>query len=410
MNNDPHQTPDDPCALDLGGDDSPRQQADARVVHGLLRLLDERETARVAARVDRATAAIRAGERGLRLVGTRPHTFRERLAWIGGSAGMAAAITLALLFFPSSTEATAVAALNSMRSAARAGGRCYEILIQPHRPPMVGADRGRSQGADRLRTEGADRWRPEGGDGMRAERPDRARAEGLRRVGELQLGPEGCWTLTILKPRRDPPDRPPSGDRPILERVVMGFDGHEYWLVGPSGAVRHSDSQRTLGPAFPGLIEAGLLDPPNAQTDDRDSAIAASPETLEYLTLTSVLDSLDRGYTVSFDAKSDVENLYGRPITVVQARRVDPRSGPAPLSVRLVADAATLEVLSVRLTWDSEPQKSPTSDGRSPRGPQQPRTAVIRQMPKIACQEYDLSWFTADFHAKNAEDLIRRPR
>ncbi|MBM4009320.1 MAG: hypothetical protein FJ285_06980, partial [Planctomycetes bacterium] len=217
MNNDPHQTSDDPCALDLGADDSPQQQADARVVHGLLRILDEGESLRIAARVDRATAAVRAQEGGLRLVGTRPRTFRERLVWIGGSAGMAAAIVLGLLFFPSSTEATAIAALHSMRSAARTGGRCYEILIQPHRPPMVGADRARPEGADRARPEGADRARaevadrarPEGGDGMRAERPDRARTEGFRRVGELRLGAEGCWTLTMVKPRRDLLDRPP---------------------------------------------------------------------------------------------------------------------------------------------------------------------------------------------------------
>lgn len=394
MNNDHLPTPPDPCALDLGQDDAPHQQADARVVHGLLRMLDEGESARVVARVDRATAAVRAQEGGLRLVGTRAHRFRERLAWIGGSAGMAAAIVLALLFFPSSTEATAVAALNSMRSTARAGGRCYEILIQPHRPPSAGPERGRADGPER----------------GRGDRPDRARAEGFRRIGELQLGAEGRWTLTMSKLRRESADRPPTGDRPVLERIVMGFDGTQYWLVGPRGSIRRSDSQITFGKGFPGAVEVGILDGPELDTEGEQIAMSGSGESLGYMTLSSVLDSLQRGYQVSFDSRTDADTSLGRPITVVQARRLDSRGGEGPQSVRLVADSTTLEVISVRLTWAIRPSDGAPASAQPAGGMLPPRAVLIRQLPIGACESIGPKWFLPEFHSSRGDDFNQLSR
>jgi len=394
MNDDHHPTPPDHCALDLGDHDAPHQQADARVVHGLLRMLDEGEPTRVASRIDRATAAVRSLEGGIRLVGTtvgtrvgtRRRTVRETLAWIGGSAGMAAAIALALLLFPSSTEATALAALNSMRSAARTGGRCYDILVMPNRDAAIAAERGRGDA------------------------PERGRGDGLRRVGELRLGAEGRWTLTLVKPRGHPSDPPPPGGRPPLERVVMGFDGNQYWVVGPRGTIRRSDSQRALGRAFPGLVEAGILDSPMDETDGDRVSEPTSFETLGYLSLSSVLDSLQRGYTVSFDSRTDAENSLDRPITVVQARRTDSQADGAPQSVRLVADSTTLEVISVRMTWGNDLPQGPNPANRPPLPGQSPRAVLIRQMPRGACEEADPQWFSPDFHRSNSDDSAQRPR
>lgn len=394
MNNDHPPAAPDPCALDLGQDDAPHQQADARVVHGLLRMLDEGESARVVARVDRATAAVRAQEGGLRLVGTHAHTLRGRLAWIGGSAGMAAAIVFALLFFPSSTEATAVAALNSMRSTARAGGRCYEILIQPNRPPMAGPERGHADGPER----------------GREDRPDRARAEGFRRVGELQLGAEGRWTLTMSKPRREPTDRAPGGARPALERVVMGFDGTQYWLVGPRGSIRRSDSQVALGKGFPGAVVTGILDGPEPETESEQSAEPSSDAPLGYMTISSVLDSLQRGYKVSFDSRADADMALGRPITVVQARRMDSQGGIGPQSVRLVADSTTLEVISVRLTWGTHPPLAGPASARPTSEMLPPKAVLIRQLPLGACEPVGPQWFLPEFHSSRGEDFNQLPR
>jgi len=367
MKNESHQMPDDPNAFDLGSDDSPQRQADARVVHGLLLMLDRSEAARVAARVDRATAAVRAAEFEPRLVGTRNYTLRERLAWIGGSIGMAAAIGLALLLFPSSTEATALAALDSMRSATRSGGRCYEVLIQPQRPPHGVPDQQRPMGASR--------------DPL--DRPDRGPLDGLRRVGELRLGAEGRWTLTMMPPRG---------------RIVMGFDGHEYWAVEPGGTIRRFDSVRALGGRSLGILTTGIFDTPDAETEQGGASGTTPPDTIEYLTLTSVLDSLKRDYTVTFDSRSQTESAFDRPITVVQARRTSAADGRTPSAVRLVADASTLQVLSVRLIWSDKQPKGPAGTERPTSAPTGPKAVLIRHAQGTVCGETDDDWFRPERH------------
>jgi len=382
MTNDTHQTPDDPNGFDLGSHDSPQQQADARVVHGLLLMLDRSEAARIAARVDRATSAIRAAELAPQPARTRNHTFRERLAWIGGSLGMAAAIGLALLFFPSSTEATALAALDSIRSATRTGGRCYEVLVQPQRPPHGAEDQRRPQGASR----------------GPLDRPDRGNLDGFRRVGELRLGAEGRWTLTMLKPRRDLGNPPAKGDRPPLVKVVMGFDGREYWAVEPDGSIRRFDSVRALGGRSLGLVTTGILNAPDAEAEEDGASGATTPETIEFMSLSSLLESLERDYTVTFDSRAQTESAFDRPITVVQARRTRAVDGRTPMSVRLVADASTLQVLSVRLTWADERPKGVAGAERPAVSPAAPKSVLIRHAAGTGCGDTDADWFRPERH------------
>lgn len=218
--------------------------ADGMTVHGLLATLLPGEEARVQERVDRAMSSIRLENKRFQF------NLRRRIAWIGGSVGIAAAIALAVLYVPSSSDSKAYAALESIRSSARQGGRTYSVRME-----MEPAAIDRATIEERL--------------------PGPLRPQMQTRTGELVLGSGGRWTLSIFgmvpprailealdgrdrSDRRDVPDR-----RSPRTKGVFGFDGTTYWAIEPTGTIRTAASLRELRTPMISIIESGW-----AQSDD----------------------------------------------------------------------------------------------------------------------------------------------
>ncbi len=312
-------THNDPFGRDVQVDSEPtvNNQADGMAVHGLLALLLPGEAKRVQQRVDRAIGAIRGSEKRLKQRAFST-TVRRRLAWVGGSIGIAAAIALAVLYVPSSSDSQAFAALESIRSSARQGGRTYSVRIELE-PPVT------SEGVP----------------------SDRPRPMKLVRTGELVMGTGGRWTFTISgMPGMKPPSQTKQRDEvasrsPLRSKCVFGFDGKVYWAVEPSGEIKTAASLRELRPP----MIFGALDQSAGDSD-------AEPEPL---TLESMLDKLDRGYEIKFEQAAAADTTSQRPVTVVSAQRLsDGRkklAAFAPERVRIVADAQTFEVLTAEWEW-----------------------------------------------------------
>lgn len=316
-------TPDEPPA--------PDHHADAMAVHGMLALLLPGEAQRIQERVDRAISEISAQNRGSRL------RFARRVAWIGSSIGIAAVIVLAILFVPDSSDSRAFAALESMRSSAREGGRVYSIRIDGVAPSEIRAATKDAPGKERP-------LQPERGD-----RPVRQ-----VRTGDLVVGPSGMWVI-LMNPQ--PATRGSQADAETRKPrgvCAFGFDGSSYWVVEPSGATRRGSSLKEL--RVP-LAFAAL-------GDGLDSA----DEDPEVLTLGPMLDRLERGYTIKFDALTKDDQARDRPITAITARRKGaPTLMGFPAAVRVVADAQTFEVLKARWVWEWEnPANADSSEGARP--------------------------------------------
>ncbi len=315
---DPYARDDSAISNPTGGASDQCDCADGMTVHGLLATLLPGEEARVQERVDRAISSIRLENKRFRL------DFRKRIAWIGGSVGIAAAIALAVLFVPTSSDSKAYAALESIRSSARQGGRTYSVRME-FEPAAINS----ATIDERLPS---------------AQRPQRQ-----TRTGELVLGSGGRWTLSIFgmmpsqttmealdrrdgSGRRDLPTR-----RSPRTKGVFGFDGTTYWAIEPTGTIRTAASLRELRTPMILMIESGW-----AQSDDE----------IEPLTLESMLDRLDRGYVITFEPSAINDATNSQPVTIVTAQRDS--SFPkmrGPKSVKIVADAQNFNVLKAEWEW-----------------------------------------------------------
>ncbi|MSR29134.1 MAG: hypothetical protein EXS03_06120 [Phycisphaerales bacterium] len=327
--------------------------ADSAVVHGLLALLLPGEAARVQRRVDRAIDTIRRENGRFRL------RVRQRVAWIGGSVGIAAAIVLAVFFVPSDSDSRAYAALESIRATAREGVRTYRITMELENSP----------------------------------------SKGVSRAGELVLGPGGRWMLAF-----QPPSPPPneSGDeskpRTPRLRVNFGFNGTVYWLIDPHGEVRTAKSMRELNlPMFLGTLESGGV------IDQGESV------ELEPLTLESMLAKLDRGYTTSFEP-SPMESQPGdRPtMTVSFTRKGTAGRTPGPRHAMVVADAQTYEVLRAHLEWIDAGSQSGARMGPFAKRINLELLEGASRRPSSQLQQTS-DWFEPEFHAKNRPSKPNQP-
>ncbi|MEI6879521.1 MAG: hypothetical protein WCL33_10840, partial [Planctomycetota bacterium] len=294
---------------DLASDQS--DSADGMTVHGLLATLLPGEDARVQERVGRAIATIRRENKRFQL------NFRRRLAWIGGSVSIAAALALAVLYVPSSSNSNAFAALQSIRSSSTQSERTYSVRMEIEPAAFEPATK-------------QDRAQP-------AQRPQMQ-----TRTGELVLGTGGRWTLSIfgmMPPRaildalekRNAADPQDGADRrsPRM-KGVFGFDGTTYWAIDPTGTIRTAASLRELRTPMISMIESGW-----AQSDDE----------IEPLTLESMLNRLDRGYVITFEPSATNIAADGRPVTIVTAQRDS--SFPkmrGPKNVKIIADAQNYDV------------------------------------------------------------------
>ena len=301
---------------DLACDQS--DSADGMTVHGLLATLLPGEEARVQERVGRAIATIRQENKRFQL------NFRRRLAWIGGSVSIAAALALAVLYVPSSSNSNAFAALQSIRSSSKQSERTYSVRMEIEPAAFDSATK-----QDRAQS---------------AQRPQMQ-----TRTGELVLGTGGRWTLSIfgmMPPRaildalekRNAADPQDGADRrsPRM-KGVFGFDGTTYWAIDPTGTIRTAASLRELRTPMISMIESGW-----AQSDDE----------IEPLTLESMLDRLDRGYVITFEPSATNIAADGRPVTIVTAQRDS--SFPkmrGPKNVKIIADAQNYDVLKAEWEW-----------------------------------------------------------
>lgn len=354
MNDPIEHNPDD---IDpFARDDSPAtesnsdQDADGMAIHGILSLLQPGESDRIQARIDRAIATIRESTNSSRLI------WRERLAWVGGSVGIAAAIALAVLYVPAGSDSSAFAALESIRGSARQGGRNYSV---------------------RFEMDGMGAPKP---DGIRPSLPARDHAKPSMRKVELALGSGGRWTLSMSgAPAGNQPDH-----KPVRQKLVFGFDGTSYWAVGPDGATRDSASLKDLKvPPFMAAIEGG------DQEGDED---------LDLLTLDSILTRLDRDYTVSFDRDSVRAKQDGRSVTIVTAQRTGKRESRGPQTVRIVADSKTFEVL--RANWEWAESASAAPDRPAPSKPRMKR--IFLELASTPAHGNE--WFGAAAHVEQAAD------
>lgn len=332
---------------------TPDDLADGMVVHGMLSLFQPGETARVQQRVDRAIATIR------RMNDSRRLFWRTRLAWVGGSVGIAAAIALAVFYVPADSDSSAYAALESIRGSTRQGGRSYAVRFE-----MDGTGGPIAQ-AKQLEND---------------KKPLIDNEKKPHRMAELALGSGGRWTIVI-----SPPNMPRI-------RGAFGFDGTTYWTVDPDGSIRTAQTVKELRvPIFISVLESG--------TSDGD-------EDLELFTLDSMLSKLDREYTISFDRTGDRTNRDGRLITVVTAERTGKRESRAPNTVRIIADSNTFEVLRASWQWTELPpaNREQTAPQASPEG--KPRIKRIF-LELIETPPHGDEWFTAQTHAKSMADMPR---
>ncbi|MSQ91120.1 MAG: hypothetical protein EXS01_06995 [Phycisphaerales bacterium] len=345
----------DPFALDEFSETGSNSDgvADGMAVHGILALLHPDERARIQARVDRAMWAVR------RMGDSRKLLWRRRIAWIGGSAGIAAAVLFAVLYVPADSDSSAYAALESIRGSAQIGGRTYAVRIEMdgHQFSPRGAGSREKPNPD---TDGPITQRPDG-------KPRELPKQPLK-GGELAIGEGGRWAFTTMVPvnLRRPLDESIDGSdrRPGRSRGAFGFDGTDYWAVGPDGAIRKADSLRELRvPMFFSALDGDTQSAPqpSSQTVGEDA-----DDDLELLTLPSILAMLDRQYAVAIDLDGMRANSDGRKVTIVTAIRNglgDPRG---PQTVRIVADSTTFEVLRANWEW-TEPASSPPHQASPPK-------------------------------------------
>lgn len=349
--------------------ESPAEVADAMTVHGLLSLLLPGEAQRIEARVERAAAAI--ADENKRFRGA----FARRIAWAGGSVGIAAAILLAILFVPDLGDATAFATLESMRSSAHEAGRTYALRIVGMTPLDDRTGAGPPKPSDNAHL------------AQRTERPSPA-----TRSGELVIGPRGMWTISIAGGgigRKPHPDAPQRAGKP---KFIFGYDGSNYWAVDWDGAVRKSAELKALRvPMALSAMDDGLDDP------DDDP---------ELLTLGSMLDRLDRGYEITFDATTRDDEIGGRPVTVISAKRKGFLSrAPGPNSVRVIADAQSFEVLRASWEWTNSGGFKPgDSSAEQARHPGIRKVTLTLQTPDpeapFAASLRPDSWFTPEGHSR----------
>ena len=315
--------------------------------------------------------AIQAQRRGTR------RWLRPRLVMVGSTFGIAAVVLLTLLLVPSDADARAYATLDSIRTAPRESNRVYRIHIDSE-PSSEGVD-------------------------------PRTRHQ---KSGFLVLGPRGCWTLSfMLRPSpsgaQQPQVRPPAGDdgvppRPARGQVVFGCDGTSYWMVLPDGRVRRAHNLKELRPP----LIVGALDSSvelnEAQTDD-----------LEPLTLDALLDRLDRGFTTSFEQPKGEGTRLGRPLSVVTFDRRGTEAWRTGVKrVRVVADAATHEVLSAQWTWIAgamHPEGDALAESRRVRIDLVERESADGFVQRVT--RLGLEWFSPDFHAESRRlgDLASPP-
>ncbi|MSR69088.1 MAG: hypothetical protein EXS17_01895 [Phycisphaerales bacterium] len=317
------------------------QVADGMAVHGLLALRQPGESDRIKARVQRAISTIREMNDSRRLF------WRKRLAWVGGSVGIAAAIGLAVLYVPAGSDSSAYAALESIRGTARQGGRSYAVRFEMDGlggPPPAVQHRDNEM------------------------KPIRA--------AELAVGNGGRWTLLV-----SPPNMPRA-------RGAFGWDGSSYWAVDPVGSVRTSATLKELRvPPFISVLESGTAD---------------AEEDLELLTLDSMLSKLDKQYKVSFDRDSDRVDRNGRPVTVVTAERRGKRDFRSPHTVRIVADSSTFEVLRANWQWSQTPL--PAGDHSAPAGNHRMKRIFLELTDT---PPHGDEWFTPEFHARALTEMSR---
>lgn len=337
---------DDPARPSTGvaGDLTATEVADGMAVHGLLAIRQPNESARIEARVERAIATIR------RMNNARRHEWRKRLAWVGGSAGIAAAILIALFAVPEGSDSSAYAALESIRGSARQGGRSYRVRFEMDAP-------GGPQPALSQREDDRNTRKP-------------------MSTAELSLGSEGRWTIVIA------PSNMPRA------RGAFGFDGQRYWAVGFDGLIRTAATTKELRvPHFVAVLDNGSAD---------------GEEDLDLLTLDSMLAKLDKGYKVSFDPEGDRLDRQGRAVTVVTAERNGPRDVRAPQMVRIVADSSTFEVLKANWQWTELPPQASGQGG----SPAKPRIKRIFLELTDAPPHGD-EWFRPDLHAARLAEMPR---
>ncbi len=330
----------------VGGDCelTPTEIADAMAVHGLLALRQPQEAARIEARIERAIATIR------KMRNDSQHRWRTRLAWVGGSVGIAAAIGFALLYVPAGADSSAYAALESIRGSAIQGGRTYSVRFEMEGGP--------------------------GGPGPASSQrePDRKPFG----AAELSLGREGRWTIVVNSPN------------PPRSRGAFGFDGSRYWAVGPDGSTRTAATTKELRvPPFISILGSGSAD---------------GEEDLDLLTLNSMLTKLDKGYKVSFDPEGDRLDRKGRAVTVVTAERKGTRDPRTPQMVRIVADSSTFEVVKANWQWTELP---PPASGQNP-PPSRPRLKRIFLELTDAPPHGD-EWFNPAHHAEERAESPRSP-
>lgn len=337
---------DDPARPSHGssGDLTPTEVADAMAVHGLLAIRQPNESARIEARIERAIATIR------RMNSARRHDWRKRLAWVGGSAGIAAAILIALFAVPEGSDSSAYAALESIRGSARQGGRSYRVRFEMDSPGDPGP-------------------------ALAPRETDRVIRKPMS-AAELSLGSEGRWTIVVA------PSNLPRA------RGAFGFDGQRYWAVAFDGTIRSAPTTKELRvPPFIAVLENGSVD---------------GEEDIDLLTLDSMLAKLDKGYKVSFDSEGDRLDRQGRAVTVVTAERKGTRDVRAPQMVRIVADSSTFEVLKANWQWTELPPQ-PSGQGVSPAKPRIKRIFLeLTDAPP-----HEDGWFTPDLHASRLAEMPR---
>jgi hypothetical protein len=173
--------------------------------------------------------------------------------------------------------------------------------------------------------------------------------------------------------------------------VVFGCDGTSFWMVMPDGRVRRAPNLKELRPPLIiGELDLGVeLD--EERTDD-----------IEPFTLDAILDRLDRGFTTSFEQPRGEGTRAGRPLSVITFDRRGPgawRNGPK--QVRVVADAATHEVLSAQWTWIAgamHPEGDALAESRRVRIDLIERESADGFVQRVT--RLGLEWFSPDFHAE----------
>ena len=323
--------------------------ADNCAVHGMLALLQPGEAERIESRVDRAIAAIRRDN------DVRRQFWRRRIAWVGSTVGIAAAIAFAVLYVPAGSDSSAYAALESIRGSARQGGRTYSVRLD-----ML----------DSLDRDVPPSGAPRGGPAARIQNKPPFRG------GELTLGEAGRWVFSVTMP----------GDAGRT-RALCGFDGVTYWAIGMDSSVRTANSIAELRVPFFLSTLGG-------------EAQSAADDDLELLTLDSILSKLSRGYSLSFDQSAMRQENGRRRVTIVNAARIEPGDGKhavrGPSAVRIVADAKSFEVVRANWEWTESLGLKPSVEPS--RKPLKKRVFI----ELIDAPHREAGWFEARAHSSSS--------